>query len=299
VVVLFPGALGDLVLVMPTLVRLRARHADAHVTLAVSGWLQALAASSGVADATVSLDAADATGLFGGDRLPSWMHGHPVVYAWIGLRDPVVRRRLRALASRFHLAGVVRDDGPEHAAAAYARQAGVPDPEPFSWPPVPAGDAETRPGRELRRPLLAVHAGAGSTAKRWARSGYAEVAARWRAAGGDVVEVVGPADHDLVPLDVPRIVERPLSELVALLACVDAYVGNDSGVTHLAAAAGATGVAIYGPTAASRWSPFGGRLRSIQAAEPYDDAGITTAAISVDRVWRALSRRALASHRPR
>jgi ADP-heptose:LPS heptosyltransferase len=35
------------------------------------------------------------------------------------------------------------------------------------------------------------------------------------------------------------------------------FVGNDSGVSHLAAAAGAPGVAIFGPTDPDRWRPIG------------------------------------------
>src|SRR5262249_45045219 len=77
VVVLFPGALGDLVLAMPALGGLRARHADAHLTLVVAGWLEALAATSGVADSIAGLDDADAAGLFGGTRLPAWIGQRP------------------------------------------------------------------------------------------------------------------------------------------------------------------------------------------------------------------------------
>src|SRR5262249_50701812 len=64
VVALFPGALGDLVLMLPALRAWRARHPSARLTLAVAGWLRALAATSGVADAYASVDDADAVGLF-------------------------------------------------------------------------------------------------------------------------------------------------------------------------------------------------------------------------------------------
>jgi len=194
---------------------------------------------------------------------------------------------LDALASRLEFGRVVRDDGPEHAASAYARQVGMSEPEPFSWPPLPVTDAVAGLCADLPRPTLALHAGAGSTAKRWSRAAFAEIAARWQAAGGGVVEIVGPADHDVVPLGVPRVLDRSLVEVAALLGQVDAYVGNDSGITHLASATGASGVAIYGPTPARRWSPFGGRILAIQADGSFGD-GITTAAAEVERVWRAL-----------
>lgn len=286
VVLIFPGALGDLVLAMPTFAALRARHAGADVTLALSGWLEALAATSGVADAVASLDAADAAGLFGGDRMPPWMRDRPRVYAWIGGRDPAVRQRLCALASHADVAGVVRDDGSEHAAVAYASGVGLDVPAPFAWPLPPATPRIERLLARLPGPVLAVHAGAGSTAKRWAREGFRDVVARWSAAGGAVVEIVGPAERDLAAVAAERLVDWSLPEICALLGRIDAYVGSDSGVTHLAAAAGASGVAVYGPTPARRWAPYGGRVAPIQADGAGD--GIDVAAVPAERIWRAL-----------
>jgi ADP-heptose:LPS heptosyltransferase len=41
------------------------------------------------------------------------------------------------------------------------------------------------------------------------------------------------------------------------------YIGNDSGITHLAAAAGAPVVAIFGPTDPAVWAPRGDRVRLV------------------------------------
>jgi len=38
------------------------------------------------------------------------------------------------------------------------------------------------------------------------------------------------------------------------------YVGNDSGITHMAAAVGVPVVALFGPTDPARWAPQGGRV---------------------------------------
>jgi ADP-heptose:LPS heptosyltransferase len=76
--------------------------------------------------------------------------------------------------------------------------------------------------------------------------------------------IAGPAD------DVPAAklaaagypVARPpdLLALAALLARVDVYLGNDSGVSHLAAALGVPTVAIFGPTDPRIWAPRGPRV---------------------------------------
>jgi heptosyltransferase-2 len=54
--------------------------------------------------------------------------------------------------------------------------------------------------------------------------------------------------------------DLPLPTLAGLLALCRAYVGNDSGVTHLAAAVGAPTVAVFGPTDPSAWGPRGKRV---------------------------------------
>src|SRR6185503_6368635 len=59
VAVVFPGALGDLLLALPALRLVRARHAGAHLTLVVSGSLLSLASLADVADAVASLDDRD------------------------------------------------------------------------------------------------------------------------------------------------------------------------------------------------------------------------------------------------
>jgi heptosyltransferase-2/heptosyltransferase-3 len=45
-----------------------------------------------------------------------------------------------------------------------------------------------------------------------------------------------------------------------------AYIGNDSGVTHLAAAAGIPTIAIFGPTDETVWAPPGSHVKIITCA---------------------------------
>ena len=46
-----------------------------------------------------------------------------------------------------------------------------------------------------------------------------------------------------------------------ILARCRAFVGNDSGVSHLAAALGVPTVALFGPTRPEHWAPRGERVR--------------------------------------
>jgi ADP-heptose:LPS heptosyltransferase len=50
-----------------------------------------------------------------------------------------------------------------------------------------------------------------------------------------------------------------------MLARAGLFVGNDSGVSHLAAAAGAPTLALFGPTTPEVWSPLGPRVATLRA----------------------------------
>jgi ADP-heptose:LPS heptosyltransferase len=265
VVLLFPGALGDFLLALPTLRALRARHPGADATLAVAGSVRAIARLARVADTTASLDDADTAGLFGGTAVPRWFGERPIVYSWIGRDDAAVRARLGDLAARVTFAAIERGDGDAHAAVAYARVVGVglSDGALATGARVEAVASADAAAvlAPLRRPCLAIHGGAGGRAKRWDPTGYAAVARSWARRHGDVVSIVGPADLDLPDLPSAITIRGwELPGVAALLAGVDAFAGNDGGIAHLAAAVGARGVAIFGPTAAGRWRPLGDRI---------------------------------------
>ena len=56
---------------------------------------------------------------------------------------------------------------------------------------------------------------------------------------------------------VPVLKDLDLPTVAAIARLASAFVGNDSGVSHLAAAVGAPGVVIFGPTDPARWRPLG------------------------------------------
>jgi len=53
--------------------------------------------------------------------------------------------------------------------------------------------------------------------------------------------------------------------LAGVLAGAETYLGNDSGVSHLAAAVGTPTLALFGPTDARHFRPVGRRVRCIEA----------------------------------
>jgi ADP-heptose:LPS heptosyltransferase len=153
----------------------------------------------------------------------------------------------------------------------------------------PAETAAARPWQErLPARFLAIHPGSGSRFKNWPAERFA-LLARELARDEPFLVVRGPADRDASAplLDLPGAVladELPPRTLGALLARAGAFVGNDSGVTHLAAAAGAPTLALFGPTDPAQWAPIGAPVRTLRA-EPIDVLRERDVAAEASRLW--------------
>jgi len=300
--VIFPGALGDFLLALPALRALRSRHASAELTTVTAEPLRALATLAGVADATASLDAAEAARLFVPGPAPGWLAGRPLVYSWLGADDLDLRRRLSTLTAGARFFRVERGAGRRHAAAAYAAAVGAPaerDVLAAAGCLVPAASRAAAARFANQSPVFAIHPGAGARAKRWDVAGFVQVAQWWRSGGGSVLELAGPAEAGEAPvLGAPTIRDWALPDLAALLGRVALYLGHDSGISHLAGAVGAAGVVLYGATDPERWHPLAGRLVALRARTSGPD-GISLAALPVARVVAACRRRfALTSRNP-
>ncbi|MEW6387751.1 MAG: glycosyltransferase family 9 protein [Thermodesulfobacteriota bacterium] len=116
-------------------------------------------------------------------------------------------------------------------------------------------------------PYVAVAPGSGYPCKNWPLAHYYELtrALAWQYKAG-VIWLVGPAETGWLPYlqgiaaaqGHYLLVNRPLMQLAGVLARCRLYVGGDSGLTHLAAAAGARAVlALFGPTDPAVWAPQG------------------------------------------
>ncbi len=124
--------------------------------------------------------------------------------------------------------------------------------------------------------VLAVHPGSGGRHKLWPLPGWQRLLA-WAAQQGlACLLVYGPAEQrDQTNLlaqqslpSWPQATSLPLPLLAALLARCQAFVGHDSGITHLAAAVGIPTLALFGPTDPLVWGPRSPRACVLQPAAP-------------------------------
>src|SRR4029077_16556582 len=122
-------------------------------------------------------------------------------------------------------------------------------------------------------------------------AGFVQVAHWWRSRGGSVATIAGPAEAGEPPaLGAPEVRDWPLVDLALVLARAALYLGNDSGVSHLAGAVGAAGVVLFGPTDPRRWAPLGARLAALRARSAAPD-GIPLSSLPAARVIAACRRR--------
>ena len=105
---------------------------------------------------------------------------------------------------------------------------------------------------------VVLHPGSGSEKKNWPLERFLELSLRLTEKGEKVAWVLGPAEEGItVPHGHIVWMSLPLQELAARLARCKLFVGNDSGVTHLAAAAGCPTVALFGESDQRIWAPRG------------------------------------------
>jgi heptosyltransferase-3 len=109
-----------------------------------------------------------------------------------------------------------------------------------------------------------IHAAPMFRYKQWTQEGWRVLAQKLAASGLVVIATGGPAESERRYLDeiwmgtnVLRLDGRlSWPQLVGLLAKARVYVGPDTSVTHLAAAAGCPTIGLYGPTDPRLWGPW-------------------------------------------
>lgn len=142
--------------------------------------------------------------------------------------------------------------------------------------PRPAVIGKSVPGSEFQvpheKPSVVIHAGSGgySKARRWDAEKFAAVADRLHDEYNAQIVLVGGKGDDSeavkaamtnTPIDLTG--ETSLNQLASILEKSTLFIGADSGVMHVAAAAGTPIVAIFGPSNPDAWSPWTPNGKSI------------------------------------
>jgi ADP-heptose:LPS heptosyltransferase len=289
---------------LPALLALRRRFPDASIEAIGNAIALPIAEANGLVDRWLPFDDGRVTRLFMPAAPPpdDPFLGIDVAIAWGRDADGTLARALTMRGAKHVIVAPSRPDPsqPEHVARHLLRSL-VPlgieaDADHIDLPDLQVpGEADTLALAELAaaglagRPFVAIHPGSGSAAKNWPAEQYAEVVDRLQGEYGLASIILGgPADaHALVMVndraDQPpsAVVERPLLVVAALLRRAAAFLGNDSGLAHLAGLLGTPTLALFGPSDPTLWAPLGPRARVLHA--------VSLAALPADTVLTELT----------
>jgi ADP-heptose:LPS heptosyltransferase len=285
---IFPGTLGDFICFLPALQALRQQGL---VDLYARSEFSDLA-PAGIA--VRSLESPEIGRLFRYETLgcveevENHFHRYDTVYSWHASGNPTFVRRLQAVTggrarcfpfrqscvqghqSDYYLRCVSPDTACLESASISIRV------EALQW----RTDFWAKHSLQ-NRPVLAVAPGSGAREKNWPAQFFTRVAEWWRSAtGGEVLLLLGPVEQErggLGPLVRCCVVAEGLSlaQVAAALARSLIYLGNDSGISHLAGAIGVRALALFGPSDPDQWAPRGNNvvvLRRDLACSPCGEA---------------------------
>jgi heptosyltransferase-3 len=276
------GAIGDFILTLPALKALRDAYPNAVVEILGYKHIGALVERRFYADAVRSIEYGALSGFFAKDAeldpdLREYFRSFDLVISYLFDPDGIFAANLRKCGAGRILCGPAKIGIGAHA----ARQLAAPieqlkiEVKDYAAQLFPS-PADRRFARELLNDqfqnLIVLHPGSGSAAKNWSLHNWLALGDRLLAENKSLLVVCGEADQlQLEALqrewrraDIRFATNLPLPHLAAVLA-ETVFVGHDSGISHVAAAAGAKCVLLFGPTDPAVWAPQGNNVRVISA----------------------------------
>jgi heptosyltransferase III len=283
ILVIRGGAIGDFILTLPAIKLLRDRFPGAHIEILGHKHIVALAEKRFYADAIRSIEEGALAGFFAQDaalpaELTSYFSSFDLIVSYLFDPDGIFQGNLARCRIKKFVAGPPKLSGYEHAAVQLARpleQIGLhlQDSAARIYP--------TEEDREFARnflgdtsePVIALHPGSGSETKNWPIESWKELGEHLFSTRS-VLVIGGEADEARVRLLEAAWKNKPvqfskhlaLPHLAALFE-TSLFLGHDSGISHIAAAAGARSILLFGPTNPDVWAPANPNVTVLRAPE--------------------------------
>jgi heptosyltransferase-3 len=301
ILVIRGGAIGDFILTLPALKALRDAHPHAHFEILGYKHIAVLTENRFYAQAVRSIEYGPLASFFTKNAaLPlepsNYFASFDLIVSYLYDPDEIFENNLRRAGAKNILRGPAKIDNRSHAARQLAK--------PLSEIGIYVDDWTERiyPSSEDRhvalkflencaRPIIALHPGSGSETKNWPVQNWIDTGSYLLSSkefSGSIVVVSGEADENQIGRLKPiwrnervRFARNlPLPHLVAVLE-QSIFVGHDSGISHLAAAAGAKCILLFGPIDPAVWAPMNENVRVIRAGtsamEDVDPAAVRAA----------------------
>ncbi len=313
VLVIRGGAIGDFILTLPALKALRDACPNAHIEILGYRHIAALAENRFYAQAVRSIEYGPLSSFFAKNselpaELANYFASFDLIISYLFDPDRIFENNLRRCGVENLLCGPAKIvETSVHAARQLAlpiEQLGIEvgDLTEKVFPSI--DDRQFAKGflQFLQQPILAIHPGSGSTEKNWPLENWIALFSRndgvplikdKRGQVGSAFSVVvisGEADgteadaleREWKNREVRFAKNLPLPQLAAVLER-SIFLGHDSGISHLAAAAGANCVLMFGPTDPDVWAPRNKNVQILRAQSgKVRDLGIEPVKIAVE-----------------
>ena len=285
ILVIHPGSLGDVMLSLLALHALRQAYPMAHMDVIGNPSIFELLKGRFYVDSVISIDRADVSSCLTGHADPAEplacrLREYAFVVNWLGDRSGEFSHHLQYLGIKkiFSARPVSQRTNDQHRTQIFLDAlAPLGIPVPLTVPQLFPTQVDKNLGREALleagvslsgQPILTIHPGSGGLLKCWEFTRFMAVSrCVQEQLGFRPLFIFGPAERALSQRlknslggDLPIVECLPLPVLAGALTWCSGYLGNDSGVTHLAAALGVPTVAIFGPTDPILWGPLGARV---------------------------------------
>ena len=320
ILIIRPGAIGDTLLTFPVIQALKAQYANPHVTFVGNRAVLPLALACGIANEVFDYQDARWAKLFlytRADTVQDEVLGRSeLAICWLRDPDGVVKRNLLAAGVKRVIVAPGRPAEGEriHIIAYLARTIGLPWHEQawHDYLPLQLHKQATEQSPKhtstspptMQSDCIAIHPGSGGAYKCWPVQHFAAVTQALWQYKVSVLLLSGPAEQErlakllgLLPTPPDQslshvLVDMPLLEVACQLQHCQHYLGNDSGLTHLAAMLGIPTVALFGPSDPLIWQPVGPSVTVLYEAA-LDNLGVETVlnALSVSFTTHSIANR--------
>lgn len=310
-VILQPGAIGDCILTLPLAELMKETVCPGGVDIIGHTEYLGMLPGRSCVDAVRSLDSISLHRLFedevgfelaDGDPLIMSFAGYSWIASFLGEPDSHFERNLIFTVNCSHSAEVITltmkpVEGSNIHISDFYRKQFVEQNELLSeehnsavgMPLIRPMQADIYRGKEIlaengimptRKPVV-IHPGSGGGHKCWHLDNFLSVARVIAKEGVEVVFLFGPAEVERFSESAiaqiraigKLLTNLSLAEVLGVLGCSRGYIGNDSGITHLAAAVGIKTVAVFGPTDPAIYAPLGPAVTILRS----DEAGFAGA----------------------
>jgi heptosyltransferase-3 len=301
ILVIRGGAIGDFVLTLPAIKLLRDTFPQAHIEILGYQHIIALAERRFYADAIRSIESGPLAPFFARDAaLPVELTGYfgsfDLILSYLFDPEGIFHKNLERCGIKRFIAGPPKLKGHEHAALQLARpleQIGLHLKHPAAriYPAEKDREFARNFLGNSRKPFIALHPGSGSKTKNWPIEKWEKLGEHLFSPDRAVLVIAGEADEERLGVletawknKAVRFAKNLALPYLAALFETLVFIGHDSGISHIAASAGARSILLFGPTDPAVWAPANESVTVLRAPDKNLDS------LSVDDVIAALER---------